>query len=152
MRQDVARRRPMSQLSDRAKRALALGGSEAIRLHRNVVGPEHLIVGLLCCGEAAVLGALEAGGLQVDKVREAVETLTGRGDVHGEITEVTPSSSTRGVIDRAAAGADRTGNEPVEPEHVLLSVLQEPTASRVLESLGTSADAIRRNLLADSQG
>lgn len=152
MRQDIRPRRPMSRLSDRAKRVLALGGSEATRLNRNVVEPEHLIVGLLCSGDAGVLRALEAGGLQVDKVREAVETLTGRGDVHGEITEVTPSSRTRGVIDRAAAEADRTGNETVEPEHVLLAVLQEPTASRILQSLATSADAILGNLRADSQG
>jgi ATP-dependent Clp protease ATP-binding subunit ClpA len=71
-----------------------------------------------------------------------------------EIAEVAPSPSTRGVIDRAASEADRTGDETVEPKHVLLAaLLQEAgTVSRVLESLGTSSDAIRRNLLADSQG
>jgi len=147
MRHDVRPRRPISRFSDRAKRVLALAGNEATRLNRNVVEPEHLLVGLLCCGDIEVARALEAGGMQVDKVREVVQTLTGQADVHGEITEVAPSSSTRGVIDRAATEADRTGDETVEPEHVLLAVLQEAgTVSRVLESLGTSADAIRRHL------
>jgi ATP-dependent Clp protease ATP-binding subunit ClpA len=118
-----------------------------------VVEPEHVLIGLLCCGDPTVARALEASGMQVDKVREVVQTLTGRGDVPGEITEVAPSSSTRGVIDRAAAEADLTGDDTVEPKHVLLAVLkQSGTVPGVLDSLGTSADAIRSNLPAHSQG
>ncbi len=132
---------------------LGLAGNEATRLNRDKVEPEHLFVGLLCCGDARVARVLEAGGMQVDKVREVVDSLSGRGEVHGEITAVEPSSSTRGVIERAATEADRTGDETVQPVHVLLAVIQESgTVSRLLDSFGMSADAVRRSLLADSQG
>jgi len=151
MRQDVTRRRPMSRLSDRAKRAVALGGNEAIRLHRDVVEPGDVLVGLLCCGDITVARVLGGVGIEVDSARQMVDALTAAGDVHGEITAVAPSSSTRAVIDRAATEADRMGNETVEPKHVLLALIQEQgTVARVLESSGTSADAIRGNLLADS--
>ena len=141
----------MSRLSDRAKRALALGGSEAIRLHRDVLEPEHVLIGLLCCGDMTVARALASVGIELERAREMVDALSGPGDVAREITAVAPSSSTRGVIERAATEADRMGSEIVEPKQLLLALAQEQgTVSRVLESSGTSADAIRSKVLADS--
>src|SRR5687767_13774210 len=60
MPEGVTRRGDMSRLSDRAKRAVAQGGSEAVRLHRNVAEPEHVLLGLLCCGDERVSRTLEA--------------------------------------------------------------------------------------------
>jgi ATP-dependent Clp protease ATP-binding subunit ClpC len=140
----------MSRLSDRAKRAVAQGGSEAVRLHRNVAEPEHVLLGLLCCGDEKVSRVLEAQGVQLDRARELVESLGGQGDVVGEISEIWPSSSTREVIERAATKADQAGHDRIEPEHVLLALIEDRgTVAKILESFGVSADAVRRDL-ADS--
>ena len=38
-------RRSFNRLDDRAKRVLALAGSEATRLHGDIVQPEHVLLG-----------------------------------------------------------------------------------------------------------
>ena len=55
------------------------------------------------------------------------------------------------ATERAATKADRAGHDRIEPEHVLLALIEERgTVAKVLESFGVSADAVRRDL-ADSK-
>src|SRR6184192_2900503 len=73
------RRRPISRFDDRAKRVLAMAGSEATRLHRDIVDPEHVLLGLLTCGGIPAK-VLEDSGVKLEEARRAVEAMTGHGD------------------------------------------------------------------------
>jgi ATP-dependent Clp protease ATP-binding subunit ClpA len=139
----------MSRLSDRAKRALSIGGSEAVRLRRDRVEPEHVLIGLLCCGDSTVERALAA--VEVGRARQLVDELVGAGEVLGQIDAVTPSASTRGVVDRAATEADRLTDVTIEPRHVLLALVDEQGVAHVLDAFGISRGAIRRQLLGGSE-
>ncbi|TME60884.1 MAG: hypothetical protein E6I51_10170, partial [Chloroflexi bacterium] len=75
MREDSKpRRRPMSRFNDRAKRVLGMAGSEATRLHRDIVEPEHVLLGLLTCGGIPAK-VLEDSGVKLEEARRAVEAM-----------------------------------------------------------------------------
>jgi ATP-dependent Clp protease ATP-binding subunit ClpC len=147
-----SRRRSFNRLGDRAKRVLALAGSEATRLHRDIVQPEHVLLGLLTCGDGISAKALEDSGVKLSEARRALEAMTGHGD-KDDVTEVNPSPDTRTIIDIAADEADRAGHETVRPVHLLLALMRQPgSAAPVLESFGASADSVRQTIVAAGSG
>ena len=145
-------RRTFNRLDDRAKRVLALAGSEATRLHRDIVQPEHVLLGLLTCGDGISAKALEDSGVNLSEARRAVEAMTGHGD-KDDVTEVAPSADTWTIIGIAADEADRAGQERVLPVHLLLALVRQPgSATPVLESLGVSGDSVRPKIVSAGFG
>jgi len=152
MREDSKpRRRPMSRFNDRAKRVLGMAGSEATRLHRVIVEPEHVLLGLLTCGGIPAK-VLEDSGVKLEEARRAVEAMTGHGD-KVEVPSVAPAPGTWTIIELAADEADLAGEEIVRPEHVLLALVRQPgSATPVLDSFGVSGDLIRQRLASAPSG
>ena len=152
MREDSKpRRRPMSRFNDRAKRVLGMAGSEATRLHRDIVEPEHVLLGLLTCGGIPAK-VLEDSGVKLEEARRAVEAMTGHGD-KVEVPSVAPAPGTWTIIELAADEADLTGEKIVRPEHVLLALVRQPgSATPVLDSFGVSGDLIRQRLASAPSG
>lgn len=95
------------QLSEHAQYAVELAKDEAKRLGFNFVGTEHMLLGV--ARESRGLGAttLEFLGASLDRLREEVERVTGRGtwDGSGEI-DLTPRTR-RIVFQSAAEESDR---------------------------------------------
>lgn len=153
MREDSKpRRRPLSRFDDRAKRVLALAGNEATRLHRDIVQPEHVLLGLLTCGDGISAKVLEDSGVKLAEARRTVEAMAGHGD-KDEVTEVVPSADTRTIIEIAADEADRAGQETVRPVHLLLALVRQPgSATSVLESFGVSGDSVRQKVVSAGFG
>src|SRR5438552_7097987 len=83
-------------------------------------------------------------GVELNKVRSAVEFIIGRGDraVMGEIG-LTPRA--KKVIELAVDEARRLGHHYIGTEHLLLGLVREGEgiAAGVLESLGVSLDKVR---------
>jgi len=145
------RRRPMSRFNDRAKRVLGMAGSEATRLHRDIVEPEHVLLGLLTCGGIPAK-VLEDSGVKLEEARRAVEAMTGHGD-KVEVPSVAPAPGTWTIIELAADEADLAGEKIVRPEHVLLALVRQPgSATPVLDSFGVSGDLIRQRLASAPSG
>src|SRR5438445_5874977 len=71
---------PFDRFNDRAKRVLALAQDEAIRFNHNYIGTEHLLLGLVREGEGVAARVLDSLGVELSKVRTAVEFIIGRGD------------------------------------------------------------------------
>jgi ATP-dependent Clp protease ATP-binding subunit ClpC len=114
----------------RARTVLHLAKEEALRLNHPAVGTEHLLLGLMCDGEgvaARVLKQLGAGDL--DRVREKVEAITGRGDhtVEGEPFWTMRASQ---VFALAKEEARRLKAGHIGTDHLLLGLL------RAKDSLG----------------
>jgi len=144
-------RRPMSRFNDRAKRVLGMAGSEATRLHRDIVEPEHVLLGLLTCGGIPAK-VLEDSGVKLEEARRAVEAMTGHGD-KVEVPSVAPAPGTWTIIELAADEADLAGEKIVRPEHVLLALVRQPgSATPVLDSFGVSGDLIRQRLASAPSG
>src|SRR2546421_578434 len=141
---------PFDRFNDRAKRVLALAEDEAIRFNHNYIGTENLLLGLVREGEGVAARVLDSLGVELSKVRTAVEFIIGRGDSTTSPSEITLSPRTKKVIELAIDEARKLGHSHVGTEHLLLGLVREGEgiASGVLESLGVSLEKVRHQVIA----
>jgi ATP-dependent Clp protease ATP-binding subunit ClpC len=132
------------KFSERARRVLTLAQEEAQRFNHNYIGTEHLLLGLVREGEGVAAKVLANLGVELNKVRSAVEFIIGRGDraVLGEIG-LTPRA--KKVIELAVDEARRLNHGYIGTEHLLLGLVREGEgiAAGVLESLGVNLERVR---------
>ena len=132
------------KFTERARKVLTLSQEEAQRFNHNYIGTEHILLGLVREGEGVAAKVLANLGVELDKVRSAVEYIIGRGEraVSGEIG-LTPRA--KRVIELAVDEARRLNHNYIGTEHLLLGLLREGEgmAAGVLESLGISLDKVR---------
>jgi ATP-dependent Clp protease ATP-binding subunit ClpA len=140
---------PFDRFDDRAKRVLALAQDEAIRFNHNYIGTEHLLLGLVREGEGVAARVLDSLGVELAKVRTAVEFIIGRGDSTTSPSEITLSPRTKKVIELAIDEARKLGHSHVGTEHLLLGLVREAEGigSGVLESLHVSLENVRQQVL-----
>ena len=143
------------KFTERARRVLTLAQEEAQRFNHNYIGTEHLLLGLVREGDGVAAKVLSNLGVELNKVRSAVEFIIGRGDRQssGEIG-LTPRA--KKVIELAVDEARRLGHSYIGTEHLLLGLVREGEgiAAGVLESLGVNLERVRAEttrILAQSQ-
>ena len=136
------------RFTERARRVLMLAQEEAQRFNHNYIGTEHILLGLVREGEGVAAKVLASMGVELNKVRSAVEFIIGRGDkmVLGEIG-LTPRA--KKVIELAVDEARRLNHQYIGTEHLLLGLIREGEgiAAGVLESLGVNLDRVRAQVL-----
>ncbi len=132
------------KFSERARRALTYAQEEAQRFNHNYIGTEHILLGLVREGEGVAGKVLTNLGVDLNKVRAAVEFIIGRGGKTspGEVG-LTPRA--KKVIELAVDEARRFNHNYVGTEHLLLGLLREGegVAGGVLESLGINLERAR---------
>ncbi len=132
------------KFTERARRVLTLAQEEAQRFNHNYIGTEHLLLGLVREGDGVAAKVLSNLGVELAKVRSAVEFIIGRGDraVLGEIG-LTPRA--KKVIELAVDEARRLNHHYIGTEHLLLGLVREGEgiAAGVLESLGVNLERVR---------
>jgi ATP-dependent Clp protease ATP-binding subunit ClpC len=133
----------MERFTQRARRVLSLAHQEAEHAHKNLIGTEHLLLGLIE-EEGGVAGrVLRDMGLETDRVREMVNRLTGEGRATEEKIDL--STETQQVLEYAIEEARRLGHHYIGTEHLLLGLVRsEGTALEVLRRLGVTPDDVRR--------
>ncbi len=143
------------KFTERARRVLTLAQEEAQRFNHNYIGTEHLLLGLVREGDGVAAKVLGNLGVELNKVRSAVEFIIGRGDraTSGEIG-LTPRA--KRVIELAVDEARRLNHSYIGTEHLLLGLVREGEgiAAGVLESLGVNLERVRgetTRILAASQ-
>ncbi|MCS6801024.1 MAG: ATP-dependent Clp protease ATP-binding subunit [Chloroflexota bacterium] len=132
------------KFTERARKVLTLAQEEAQRFNHNYIGTEHLLLGLVREGDGVAAKVLANLGVELNKVRSAVEFIIGRGDrmVLGEIG-LTPRA--KKVIELAVDEARRLNHHYIGTEHLLLGLVREGEgiAAGVLESLGVNLERVR---------
>ena len=132
------------KFTERARRVLTLAQEEAHRFNHNYIGTEHILLGLVREGDGVAAKVLGNLGVELNKVRSAVEFIIGRGDrtVLGEIG-LTPRA--KKVIELAVDEARRLTHSYIGTEHLLLGPVREGEgiAAGVLESLGVNLERVR---------
>ena len=129
--------------TERARRVLTLAQAEAQRLHHNYIGTEHLLLGLVREGEGVAAKVLANLGVELNKVRSAVELIIGGGrPVAGEIGLTPPAKK---VIELAVDEARRLHHSYIGTEHLLLGLVREGegVAAGAMESLGVTLENVR---------
>jgi ClpA/ClpB-like protein len=136
------------KFSERARKVLTLAQDEAQRFNHNYIGTEHLLLGLVREGEGVAAHVLTHEGIELPKVRTAVEFIIGRGDkpVVGEVG-LTPRA--KRVIELSIDEARQLGDHYIGTEHLLLGLLREGEgiAAGVLLSLGADLERMRHDVM-----
>jgi diadenosine tetraphosphate (Ap4A) HIT family hydrolase len=140
---------PFDRFNDRAKRVLALAQDEAIRFNHNYMGVEHLLLGLVREGEGVAARVLDSLGVELTKVRTALEFVVGRGDASTQPSEITLTPRLKKVIELAIDESRKLGHSHVGTEHLLLGIVREggSVATGILESLGVSLEKARHEVI-----
>src|SRR3954463_3066293 len=123
------RPRPTPQL----RLAVEYARSEARELAAPALGTEHLLLGILRCGDHPAVAALHQHGVGYGAARDAARTVPVRRD-----TDV------RRVLCAALAVAQRDAGPQIGSEHVLLAALQDHRsgAAAALRALDVRPDAV----------
>ncbi|MDQ4074625.1 MAG: ATP-dependent Clp protease ATP-binding subunit [Chloroflexota bacterium] len=133
------------RFTKKARRVLALANEEAQALNHGYIGTEHLLLGLVREGDGVAARVLKDLGVDLPKVRSAVEDIVGRGK-RATLGRIGLTPRTKRVIELAVDEARRLGHHYIGTEHLLLGLAREGNgiAADVLASLGVSLDSVRR--------
>ncbi len=136
------------RFTKKARRVLSLAQEEAQALNHGYIGTEHLLLGLVREGDGVAARVLKDLGVDLPKVRQAVEDIVGRGK-RTTVGRIGLTPRTKRVIELAVDEARRLGHHYIGTEHLLLGLAREGNgiAADVLASLGVSLDAVRRRTL-----
>jgi len=139
----------VNRYDDRARLVFHFAREEGSKLGHAMIGPEHLLLGLMREGGTAskVLGEF---GATLDGFRRQVEEMVGRGDglPRNETAAITPRA--RRVMELAGSEARSLGSNVIATEHILLGIIREGdgVAYRILQQLTRDVDTVRWRILA----
>ena len=137
-------RERFEKFTARARTVLSLAQDEAQRFQHPYIGTEHILLGLVRESEGVAAKVLSNLGVDLNKVRSAVEFLLGRGD-RVALGEVGLTPRAKKVIELAGDEARRLNRTYIGTEHLLLGLVREGEgiAAGVLESLGVNLEHVR---------
>jgi len=132
------------KFSERARRVLSLAQEEAQRFNHSYIGTEHILLGLVRETEGLASRVLTAMGVDLTKVRSAVEFIIGRGE-RPILSEIGLTPRAKKVIELAVDEARRMNHNHIGTEHLLIGLLREGegVAAGVLESLDVTLERMR---------
>ena len=142
----------MNRYDDRARLVFHYAREEGAMLGHAMIGPEHLLLGLMREGGNASKVLLQFGA-NIDKFRGQVEKMVGRGEglPKNETAAITPRA--RRVMELAGSEARSLGGDIIATEHILLGIIREGdgVAYRILQQLTRDVDALRWRVLSSSE-
>ena len=132
------------KFSERARRVLSYAQEEAQRFAHNYIGTEHILLGLVRETEGVASRVLINLGVELDKIKSAVELII-EGQDKGSSKEIGLTPTSKKVIELAVDEARRLGQHYIGTEHLLIGLMREGegVATGVLESLGINLDKLR---------
>ena len=141
-----------------ATRVIHFAQEEAKRLGMNVVGTEHILLGLVREGEGVAARVLERLGVSLGRVRSELNRQVGASEGHAVgSTRLTLSPKAKKALEYALAEARELNPKLglldfVDTEHLLLGLIREGSSSgskavRLLEGLGVDLERVRKEVM-----
>ncbi|MGB5593525.1 MAG: Clp protease N-terminal domain-containing protein, partial [Crocosphaera sp.] len=133
--------------TDKAVKTIMLAQEEAQRMGQNLVGTEHLLLGLLAQGNSLGARVLEDMGLNLTATRQTIQQLRGKGAGFGP-TNLPFTPTVKQILEKAFQTA-RRDNSYVTPEYILMVLLSDPNtvAVKVLLHQGIDIKELRTTLV-----
>ena len=137
-----------------ARMAVRMGRHEARAMGSDVVGSEHLLLGILRSGDQRAAKVLAEMGVTIEDARIAAQPTLIDGQGHAEPEGKDGISAyARSVLEQSLREAIARGEGHIGVEHLLLALLREEVggAARTLAELGVDADVVRERLAATAR-
>jgi|GEM_PF-4023848 len=112
----------ISGFNNSAKNAIELAQEEVKNFRQNVLGTEHILIGLMLEQEG-IAGKVLRNKINVDDVREIIKNTTGMGETMPEYITISPRS--KYILELARQYSSQMGLPYVGTEHILLGLIDE---------------------------
>ncbi|OKH21627.1 chaperone protein ClpB [Hydrococcus rivularis NIES-593] len=134
--------------NEKAIKAIILAQEEARRAGHNLVGSEHLLLGLIGEGTAIAATVLQDLGINLLDTRRIVEELTGKGPGYSP-TNIPFTPTVKHIFEQSLQEARNLGDKSIAPEHILLAIAAAPdtVAAKVLVRQGIDLAKLRTELI-----
>lgn len=136
-----------NQFSPKITEVLNYSKEEAIRLQSNTVDPEHILLGILRCGEGKAVEILKSFVPQLQTIRERLDALCHQVNQKLPLLsdeDILLSEKSSKILKLCLLEARLLKSDVADTEHVLLAIMKEKdnNACRVLENLEIHYDDI----------
>jgi ATP-dependent Clp protease ATP-binding subunit ClpC len=137
------------KFTERVRKVMYLAREEAARLQHDYIGTEHLLLGVIREGEGIAATVLNNLGLDLDAIRQAVESMVSATGGTLTIGEIPFTPRAKRVLELSVDEARQLGHNYVGTEHLLLGLIREGegVAARVLLELGVDRKKVREETL-----
>ncbi len=137
------------RFTDRARKVMALANQEAQRFNHDVIGTEHILLGLVKEGSGVGATVLKNFDVDIKKLRLEVEKHVKSGPDMVTMGKLPQSPRAKKVIEYAIEEARALNHNYVGTEHILLGLLRESDgiAAQVLMGLGLKLEEVRQEIL-----
>jgi ATP-dependent Clp protease ATP-binding subunit ClpC len=125
------------KFSTQVKEIISYSREEAERLGNDYIGTEHLLLGLLREGDNAALRILESFKVDITEMQKEIELSVKSDKSHQNAMPLNDSAEQ--TIHGAVAEAKTLKSKKVQPEHLILAILNNTTTAP------TILDHIRHN-------
>jgi ATP-dependent Clp protease ATP-binding subunit ClpC len=138
--------------SDKAIKVVILAQEEARHWGHNLVGSEHILMGLLAEGTCFASITLKEMGVDLNQTRRLVENISGKGSGLGSVN-IPFTPKVKAVFEQSLNEARLLAKNFISPEHILLTIAKQPEniAARLLTQQGVDlvrlGMALRQHLL-----
>ncbi|MGQ9708427.1 MAG: ATP-dependent Clp protease ATP-binding subunit [bacterium] len=134
------------RFTERVRKVMSYARQEAIRLHHDYIGTEHILLGIVKEGEGVAAVVLTNLGINLEDLRRAVENAVPSGFETLVLGEVPLNQEAKSALNYSVDEARKMNHSYVGTEHLLLGLLREErgVASQVLQSLGVDIELVRQ--------
>ncbi len=136
--------------TESVRHVLAIAREEAVGLHHEYVGTEHILLGLGTEGEGVGVHVLQSLGVSTYDIRQTIIEILKPGRSEKVIGPDLPyTSRAKRVLELALKEARDLNHSYVGTEHLLLGLLAEEKgiAAQVLNHHGATLDAVRAEVV-----
>jgi ATP-dependent Clp protease ATP-binding subunit ClpC len=134
--------------NEKAIKNVILAQEEARNSGHNLVGTEHLLLGVMGEGTSTAAAILSNKGLNIDRTRQLALEVIGKGS--GFIPPNIPfTPKAKGLLERAFQEARQLKNNFISPEHILLAISQQADtlAAKLLVTQGIDLRRMRTDII-----
>ncbi len=111
------------RLSGKAMQALLLARNESLRLNRNFIGAEEVLLGLMAEGSGIAALALSSWGLELEPARQAIQRSLGLSRQNHQALQF--DTRAKLVLSLSLDEATASGHPLINTEHLLLGLIRE---------------------------
>lgn len=137
------------RFTERVRKILNLAKHEAIRMHNDYIGTEHILLSLVKEGEGVAAMVLTDLGINLDDLQRAIENAVNYGTKTLVLGEIPLNQQARSALNWAVDEARRMNHTYIGTEHLLLGILREERSigCSILQSLGIELEIVRQETI-----
>ncbi|MDR3321846.1 MAG: ATP-dependent Clp protease ATP-binding subunit, partial [Synergistaceae bacterium] len=134
--------------NEKGKKVVQMAHKEALRLGHDVIGTEHLLLGILSDVDPVCSQIFDAYGVAVYDIRNQIDALVEKGHPKEKVVDLPLSPRAKRVLDISMREARSMGVNYVGAEHILLGLVSEGEglAAQILANFGMNVSRMRKDI------